>query len=138
MAVVLDSSVVVGFLDRSDDLHAPADKAVRDLLDSHRLFVSVITYAEVLTGARLGHHDEEHVVGFFTDLVSGIVPVDVAIGDCAARLRAGTKSLAMPDALIVATAEINPEVELLVSGDGDVAKVKDLGCPIHLVVASRS
>jgi predicted nucleic acid-binding protein len=133
VAVVLDSSVVIGFLDRSDDLHAAADEAVRDLLSSHRLFVSVITYAEVLTGARLGHHDEEHVVGFFTDLASSIVPVDVAIGDCAARLRAGAKSLAMPDALIVATAETNPEVELLVSGDGDVAKVQGLGCPVRLI-----
>jgi predicted nucleic acid-binding protein len=137
VAVVLDSSVVVGFLDRSDDLHDAADEAIRELLGSHRLFVSVITYAEVLTGARLGHHDEEHVVGFFADLVSSIVPVDVAIGDCAARLRAEAKSLAMPDALIVATAETNPEVELLVSGDGDVAKVNGLGCPLQLIGTGR-
>jgi predicted nucleic acid-binding protein len=75
VAVVLDSSVVVGFLDRSDDLHGVADEAIRDLLGSHRLFVSVITYAEVLTGARLGHHNEEHVVGFFADLVSSIIPL---------------------------------------------------------------
>jgi predicted nucleic acid-binding protein len=138
VAVVLDSSVVVGFLDRSDDLHDAADEAIRELLASHRLFVSVITYAEVLTGARLGHHDEEHVVGFFTDLVSSVVPVNMAIGDCAARLRAGSKALAMPDALIVATAETNLEVELLVSGNGDVAKVKGLGCPVHLVAVGRS
>ncbi len=133
MAVVLDSSVVVGFLDRSDELHQAADEAIRDLLGSHRLFVSVITYAEVLTGARLGHDDEEHVAGFFADLVSSVLPVDVPIGDCAARLRAGTKSLAMPDALIAATAEMNREVEVLVSGDGDIAKAKGLGCPVQLV-----
>lgn len=133
MAVVLDSSVVVGFLDRSDELHGAADETIRGLLASQRLFVSVITYAEVLTGARLGHHDEEQVVGFFDDLVTSIVPVDVAIGDCAARLRARTKTLAMPDALIAATAEVNGEVELLVSGDGDIAKAKGLGCPVRLV-----
>ena len=137
MAVVLDSSVVIGFLDRSDDLHDAADEAIRELLGSHRLFVSVITYAEVLTGARLGHHEEEQVTGFFTDLVSSIVPVDIAIGDCAARLRARTKALSMPDALIVATAEMNGEVELLVSGDKDVAKAKDLDCPVELISASR-
>jgi AbrB family looped-hinge helix DNA binding protein len=123
-------------LDRSDELHGAADAAIRDLLSSQRLFVSVITYAEVLTGARLGHHSEDHVVGFFADLVSSIVPVDVPIGDCAARLRAQTKALAMPDALIAATAEMNGEVELLVSGDGDVAKTKGLGCPVHLISAS--
>lgn len=138
MAVVLDSSVVVGFLDRSDDLHDAADGVIRELLGSHRLFVSVITYAEVLTGARLGHHDEEQVAGFFTDLVSSIVPVDIEIGDCAARLRAGTKALAMPDALIAATAETNGEVELLVSGDGDVAKAKGLGCPVRLIDVGRT
>lgn len=137
MAVILDSSVVVGFLDRSDDLHDAADGAIRDLLASQRLFVSVVTYAEVLTGARLGHHDEEQVVGFFADLVSTVVPVDIEIGDCAARLRAQTKALAMPDALIAATAETNGEVELLVSGDGDVAKAKGLGCPVHLIGAGR-
>lgn len=137
MAVVLDSSVVIGFLDRSDGLHGAADEVIRGLLGSHRLFVSVITYAEVLTGARLGHHDEEHVAGFFADLVSSILPVDVPIGDCAARLRARTKGLAMPDALIAATAEMNGEAELLVSGDGDVAKAKGLGCPVHLVSAGR-
>jgi predicted nucleic acid-binding protein len=133
VAVVLDSSVVIGFLDRSDDLHGAADATIRELLASHRIFVSVITYAEVLTGARLGPHDEEHVVGFFADLVSSIVPVDVSIGDCAARLRARTKALAMPDALIAATAEMNGEAELLVSGDGHIAKLRGLGCPVHLI-----
>jgi predicted nucleic acid-binding protein len=137
VAVVLDSSVVVGFLDRSDDLHDAADEMVRELLASQRLFVSVITFAEVLTGARLGHHDEEHVMGFFTDLVSSVIPVDIEIGDCAARLRAQAKVLAMPDALIAATAEINGEVELLVSGDEDVAKAKGLGCPVRLIGAGR-
>jgi predicted nucleic acid-binding protein len=137
VAVVLDSSVVVGFLDRSDELHGAADEAVRSLLGSQRLFISVITYAEVLTGARLGHHDEAHVVGFFDDLITSIVPVDVPIGDCAARLRARTKTLAMPDALIAATAEVNGEVELLVSGDGGIARAKGLGCPVQLVGGGR-
>lgn len=63
MAVVLDSGAVVGFLDRDDALHDAADAAVRDLVRRQRLLVSVVTYAEVLTGARLGHHDEDHVRG---------------------------------------------------------------------------
>jgi predicted nucleic acid-binding protein len=137
VAVVLDSSVVVGFLDRSDDLHDAADGIVRELLASQRLYVSVITYAEVLTGARLGHHDEEHVMGFFTELVSSVVPVDIEVGDCAAQLRAQAKALRMPDALIAATAEINGEVELLVSGDEGVAKAKGLDCPVRLIGPGR-
>jgi predicted nucleic acid-binding protein len=133
VAVALDSNVVVGFLDRSDDLHVAADEAIRELLEVDQLVVSVITYAEVVTGARLGHHDEGRVRGFFADLISRILSVDVAIGDCAARLRAQTRALAMPDALIAATAELDPEIKLLVSGDQGVAKLKGLGCATRLL-----
>ena len=133
MAVALDSNVVVGFLDRSDPLHDAADRAIRDLLATQQLFVSVITYAEVLTGARLGHHDEDQVMGFFADLISRILPVDVAIADRAAGLRAAAKALQMPDALIVASAELDPQVDLLLSGDRDVAKLKGLDCPVDLL-----
>lgn len=133
MAVALDSNVVVGFLDRSDDLHTAADEEVRGLLRGEQLVVSVITYAEVMTGARLGHHDENRVKGFFEDLISRILPVDVAVADSAARLRAKATSLAMPDALIAATADLDPGVDLLVSGDRRVAKLKGLGCHVRLL-----
>lgn len=133
MAVVLDSSVVVGFLDRSDHLHAAADEAVRDLLERERLVVSVVTYAEVLSGARLGHHEENRVAGFFAELVSHILPVDAAIADCAAGLRARATALRMPDALIAATAELDPEVDLLLSGDRRLARLKGLACPLRAV-----
>lgn len=134
MAVALDSSVVVGFLDRSDKLHAAADEAVRDLLREQPLVASAITYAELMTGARLGHHDEGSVRGFFEDLVSRVLAVDVGVADGAARLRALNRSLQMPDALIAATAESDPEVDLLVSADRDVAKIKGLACDVRLVV----
>lgn len=135
MAVALDSNAVIGFLDRSDDLHDAADEAIRDLLAVDQLVVSVITYAEVMTGARLGHHDEGQVTGFFADLVSRIVPVEVAIGDRAASLRAKAV-LGMPDALIAATAERDPEIELLLTGDQGVAKLNGLGCDVQLLFPS--
>ena len=59
MAVVLDSDAVVGFLDRDDALHQAADGAIRDLAREQALRASAVTYAEVLTGTRLGHHDEQ-------------------------------------------------------------------------------
>lgn len=133
MAVVLDSDAVVGFLDRDDALHAAADEAVRALVPRQRLQVSAVTYAEVLTGARLGHHDEDHVRGFFSELVSAILPVDTAVADEAARLGSRFKALRMPDALIVATAEIRPEVELIVTGDRRLARLSGLGCEVHLL-----
>lgn len=133
MAVVLDSDAVVGFLDRDDALHDAADKAIRDLLAKERLLVSVVTYAEVLTGAKLGHHDERQVKGFFSDLISEVLPVDMDVADMAASLRSRRKSLRMPDAMILATAELQPGVGLVLTGDREAVKVRDLTCKLQLL-----
>ena len=133
MAVALDSDVVIGFLDRQDALHRAADAAIRELLREQRLLVSVITYAEVLTGARLGHHDEDALKGFFAGLLSGVLPVDVAIANKAADLRSRLKSLRMPDALILATAETDPDVDLIVTGDRRLAKLSGLRVEVRLL-----
>lgn len=133
MAIVLDSDAVVGFLDRKDALHDAADAAIRGLVRDQRLLASVVTYAEVLTGSRLGHHDEDQVRGFFSGLISEVLPVDVAVADMAAELRSRHRSLRMPDALILATAEIHSEIELIVTGDKQVAKVSGLNCKVHLL-----
>lgn len=133
MAVVLDSGVVVGFLDRQDALHGAADAAVRELVRGQRLLASVVTYAEVLTGARLGHHNEDDVAGFFAGLLSAVLPVDVAAADKAADLRSRFKSLRMPDALILATAETDPDVDLVVTGDRQLTKVSGLRVKVRLL-----
>lgn len=133
MAVVLDSDAVVGFLDRDDALHDAADAAIRDLVREQRLLVSVVTYAEVLTGARMGHHDEGRVRGFFAQLISEILSVDMTVADNAAKLRSRHKPLRMPDALIFATAVTNPEVDLLVTGDAQASKVPGLACAIRML-----
>lgn len=132
MAVVLDSDAVVAFLDRTDALHDAADEAIRDLIGKDRLLVSAVTYAEVLTGARLGRHDEERVRGFFNDLVSEILPVDADVADKAADLRSRRKSLRMPDALILATADLNPEADLVVTGDRAATKITGLNFTVML------
>jgi predicted nucleic acid-binding protein len=133
VAVILDSDAVIGFLDRSDALHASADAAVRKFIHEQRLLVSVVTYAEVLTGARLGHHDEGRVRGFFDELIFEVLPVDLEVADKAAELRSQRKVLRMPDALILATAEANVEVELIVTGDAGAAKVPDLRCQVEIL-----
>jgi len=133
VAVVLDSDAVVGFLDRDDALHDAADAAIRDLVREQRLLVSVVTYAEVLTGARLGHHDEGQVRGFFTQLISEVLPVDITVADKAAEFRSRVKPLRMPDALIFATAATSPDVDLLVTGDAQAPKVPGLDCAVRLL-----
>jgi predicted nucleic acid-binding protein len=133
VAVVLDSGVVVGFLDRQDALHDAADRVVRELVREQRLLASVVTYAEVLTGARMGHHDEDDVVGFFASLLSGVLPVDVDVANKAADLRSRSRSLRMPDALILAAAETDPDVALIVTGDRQLARVSGLRCKVRLL-----
>jgi predicted nucleic acid-binding protein len=133
VAVALDSDAVIGFLDSGDALHAAADSAIRELIREQALVVSAVVYAEVLTGARLGHHDEARVAGFFSELVWRILPVDVAIADMAAGLRAANGALRMPDALILATAAVHADVELLLSGDARTARAAPRGCSVRLL-----
>lgn len=133
MAVALDSDAVVGFLDAGDALHQAADSAIREVAGDSALVVSAVTYAEVLTGARLGHHDEDLVMSFFSELVSHVHPVDTDIADFAARLRAKHRALRMPDALILATASIGPDIDSVVTGDAGAAKVGGLDCRVRLL-----
>lgn len=127
--IALDSDAVIGFLDRSDAHHQVAVQIVGAHITGFGLLsgpvvVSTVTYAEVITGALLGHHNEEVVRGFFRDLVSEVVGVDIDTAGTAARLRARNTGLRMPDALVVAAAELHPEVGSLLTGDDKLAKVK--------------
>jgi predicted nucleic acid-binding protein len=133
VAVALDSAAVVAFLDADDALHGAADVAIRDLASEHRFFASAVTFAEVLTGAHLQHHDEDVVRGFFADLVAEILPVEAATAERAARLRADHKGLRMPDALILAAADGHPEVDVVLTGDADFRSVGGLSCMVSLL-----
>jgi hypothetical protein len=133
VAVALDSVAVVAFLDRDDALHAAADAAIRELIAEHRFLASAVTFAEVLTGAHLQHHDEAIVRGFFDDLVAEIMPVDAAIAERAARLRADHKALRMPDALILAAADGRHDVEAILTGDAGLESVRGLSCRVRLL-----
>ena len=138
MAVALDSSAIVGFLDRGDAFHASADRRIREALEADQnLCASVVSLAELLTGAKLGHHDESIVRGFFDDLVSEILPVDRAVAERAAELRASQRSLRMPDALILASADLHPDVGLLVCADRIAATVAGLDCAVAPLSAYR-
>lgn len=130
MAVVLDSDAVIGFLDRSDPHHYAADAAIRSIPPNVRLVVSVITFAEVLTEAKLGHRGEAAISGFFAEIISEIVPVGPETADRAATLRANNETLRLPDALIAATADLHPDVDTLLTGDRNLARLNQLDCDI--------
>ena len=133
MAVALDADAVVGFLDRSDALHGSAVKLVRRAAASDSLAMSAITLAEVLTGVRLGHHDETVVRGFVADLITAVIPIDEEVAEMAARIRAET-SLRMPDALVLATALVQADVQALITGDVKLAKAAGAELEVALLV----
>ena len=133
MVALLDSVAVAGFLDRDDAFHADADARVRELAGRDTLIVSVITYAELLTGAGLGHHGQSAVRGFFEELIDEVSSVDRAVAERAAQLGSHTPSLKMPDALILATADLRA-ADLVVTGDKRWSGV-DIGARIELLVA---
>ena len=131
--ILLDSTVIVGFLDSDDALHEAAVTRFREIVGSDPLVASIISYAEVMTGVGLGHHPKERVEGFIETFVSDLLPVDKPVATRAAALRADRKSLSMPDVLILATADVQPDVETVLCADGDWPKVKGLSCEVELL-----
>lgn len=134
MAVVLlDSVTVVAYLDATNVFHAAADEAITAAASEHRLIASAVNYAELLTGAKLGHHEEQIVRGFFAELTSEVVPVGREVAERAAELRA-MRSLRLPDALVVATADLYADV--LIGADDQWGKIKGISCELRLLRSS--
>jgi predicted nucleic acid-binding protein len=131
--ILLDSTVIVGFLDADDALHRVTVDRLKELAGKHPLVASVITYAEVMTGVSLGHHARDKVDGFFDALLKELLPVDKRLAARAAALRGKNLSLRMPDALILATADVNDDIEAVLCADSAWPKVKGLSCRIELL-----
>jgi predicted nucleic acid-binding protein len=131
VAVIVDSDAVIGFLDRGDALHDAADALIRKHFASRPLLASAVTYAEVMTGVRIGKHDERPVREFFSELIASVLPVEVQVAETAASLRARHAGLRMPDALILASAQIHPDVTTVISGDAQWAKLPGLDLQIE-------
>jgi predicted nucleic acid-binding protein len=130
--VLVDSVVVAGYLDRDDAFHTASDQRLRSLAGRDRLIASVVTYAELLTGAGTGHHEEDLVRGFFAELVDDLLPVDRPVAERAAGLLAAKAGLRLPDAMILATAE-RCGADLVIGGDATWAKIPGYGCEVELL-----
>lgn len=106
--VVLDSSIVLALLDPDDVLHASSADAVRHWRDfSDGFLLPAVVLAEVLVGAARGGAAElttrrDLIVAAF----GAPYPVDEEVAVAAARRRAGHRSLRLPDALVIATADV--------------------------------
>jgi predicted nucleic acid-binding protein len=111
---LLDTSIVIGALNRDDALHAIAGRAVRTERDRHALAISALTYAEILVGPLRAGGRAVAVVERFAAQVR-IVDLSPAIARLAAELRA-TRGLRLPDAVIVATGQ-RLEADVIVTAD---------------------
>lgn len=102
--IVLDASVLIAHLDPADAMHRPAAAAVREHCDDD-LRLPTSAYSEYLVdAARAGEIDAaREAVG---RLGVTLAPIDGAIAEAAARLRARSSSLRLPDALVLACGDV--------------------------------
>jgi predicted nucleic acid-binding protein len=104
--IVLDASVIIAFRRTADALHARAAAAFRaHSMDEFVLPASA--YSETLVSPmRVGVHEVGLLDQFIAEFPIRIVTITPEIARRAARLRADTASLRLPDALVLATADV--------------------------------
>lgn len=105
--VVVDSSVVISFFVAQDAHHHAVEQAIADVRQRAGEFslpMSVLSESMV-GGYRNGTADELHQA--ITSIFGRARPLDEVIALQAAELRARTRSLRLPDALVVATAIVD-------------------------------
>lgn len=107
--IVLDAGILIGYLDRDDGHHARSVMVMNESAGDE-LHLPASAYSEVMVGAhraRIADEVRERV----DELELLIDPIDRAMADAAARLRATHRSLRLPDALLLAAAhQVNGEV----------------------------
>ena len=103
----LDAGVIIAFLDGADTHHNAARSALSTSLDNaERLAIAASALAECLVGpARRSTKAVELVRTVIDRLPVSVVHLDQEIATQAAMLRARHRSLKLPDALVIATAE---------------------------------
>ena len=104
-AIILDSSVVIAFLNSSDKHHMAAKSAIEASNSSFK--ISILTVSEVLVKA--SGESEKRKRELLADLSTAFAPFypfDLEVAVLAASVRAKSP-LRLPDAIVSATATIN-------------------------------
>lgn len=111
--VILDSSVMIAWLNPDDAHHARATQRLTELSAAgHRFAVSAVGYSELMSNKRA---DRRAAIREVVDALGAdaVIPVDREIAERAGELRARRPSLRTPDALIAATAAVRGSGDLL-------------------------
>jgi predicted nucleic acid-binding protein len=103
----LDAGVIIAFLDSADTHHDAARSALSTAIDNaERLSIAASAFAECLVGpARRSTKAVEFVRTVIDRVPVSVVHLDEEIATQAAMLRARHRSLKLPDALVIASAE---------------------------------
>ena len=116
--MVLDTNIIIAYLDGEEEVVA----AVRQWFsDGISLFISAVTYAEVLAVREVSAEDLQSMREFLDLLV--LIPVDKVIAEEVAAIKRSEK-LKFPDAAIVATARYTSST--LVTRDKRLHRVRNI------------
>lgn len=120
--VVLDASIIIGFLDAEDALHDVSVPA----LGKHQhddLVTPASVYAEILVAPyRVGPKAVSEVDSFLSDFGIRIEPITASIARTAARLRSERKDVRLPDAFVLAVGD-DVEADVILTGDESWSKL---------------
>ena len=106
--IVLDTSVLIAFLDPSDAHHARARQSLQaaDVIDEEWVVPTTVC-AELLVGAHIAGDEAVATIDSFIDEgIDRIEPMTLPIARLAARIRAGYPRLGLADAFVLATGEV--------------------------------
>ena len=116
---VIDAGVLIGFLDSTDAHHDAAQRALTAASgQGDTLALPASAVAECLVApARRGDDAVRTLREFVDRFPINVVPLDDTIAEAAARLRARLgRRLRLPDALVVATAQVLEADALITTG----------------------
>ena len=120
--VVLDASVVIAFLDPDDAVHGAAVAAFTEH-QHDELVIPNSAFAEILVAPhRRGAEAVFEVDAFVSDFAVRLEALTPPIAQAAAKLRSETRSLRLPDALVLATAD-QLEAAAVLTGDESWARI---------------
>lgn len=120
--IVLDARVVIAHLNPADALHARAERALRDVAGDDLVLPASALAESLVAPAR--HHRMADARQQIDALLIRIEPMTDLIAEDAARLRAAHRSLRLPDALVIATANVT-NADTVVTSDRKWTRLSD-------------
>lgn len=111
--VVVDASVVIGVLDMSDAQHTRCARAVLDRSDANWILPVSVLSESLVAASRRGDDAIESTRRLLVDGYGPPRSIDEPVVVAAARLRAVHRSLRLPDALVLAIAQVDGADEVL-------------------------